>query len=77
MTKFFIAETDVNASVNNSALWKPTKAATLASAKRAAQAARVFQGTAAHVATQAHDGSFVRIAVRHPAGSVQAGWTDF
>lgn len=73
---YFTAETDAAASVNTAAAWKPTKAATLAGAKRAAQAARCFQGTAAHVATKAADGSFVLLSTRYPKGHIQAGWQD-
>ena len=74
--QYFITESTPHAHINANS-WVPTKATTLAAAKRAAQAARVFQGTCAHVAIKNADGEFVRVAVRFPKGSAQEGWTDF
>lgn len=74
MTTYRIAETTIGAHVTT---WTATKARTLAGAKRAAQAARTFQGTLAHVGQLQADGSVKRIATRTPKGQIGEGWTDF
>lgn len=61
---YFIAEVPGNGSVRNESLWKPTRARTLAAAKRAAKRDQMFQGTSIFVATQDSDGKFVVVAQR-------------
>jgi hypothetical protein len=76
MTTYFIAESAPHAHILDSN-WTETKAKTLPAAKRAAQAARAFQGTCAHVAVRNTNGEYIRVAVRFPKGHAQEGWTDF
>ena len=73
MTSYYIAETAVGAHITN---WKPTKARSLAGAKKAAQAGRTFRGTEAHVGQQTQQNGIVRIATRRPATTAHPGWTD-
>jgi hypothetical protein len=63
---YHIAETDATGYVNDPSLWTPTRAASLASAKRAATAGRRFQCTAAHVAVQLAGGRFEVVAICRP-----------
>ena len=76
MINYYTAETDISASVNNPSLWQATSAKTEAGAKRVAQAARAFQGTAAHVGIL-RGGEIVRIATRYPTGHIQAGLNNW
>lgn len=76
MTTYAIAETNHHGNIvaDN---WKATKATTLAAAKRVAQAARLFQGTDAHVGIVRDDGSVALEATRRngvwiPVGAPRA-----
>lgn len=69
---YLIAETTSAALPGNTAQWQPTKAKTLAAAKRAARRRQGFQGTYAHVALVTSAGAIHHEAVHEPG----RGWRN-
>lgn len=73
---YYIAATQANGYVLNTALWIETKATTLAAAKRAATARRPALGMDAWVGVKRADGYVLAVAVRRVELPGPACWCD-